>query len=154
MPYLIDGHNLIPKIPGLNLRKIDDEIALVKLLQSFCQRTGKKVEVYFDNAPPGFSGTRKFGNVTAVFVRAGGTADDRIRRRLSRLGGDAKNWSVVSSDRQVQAEARGVGAMVVSSGSFAKDLNQASITNQGENFEDKLLSPEEVDKWLEIFSKR
>ena len=31
MPYIIDGHNLIPNVPGLDLNKIDDEIQL-KLL--------------------------------------------------------------------------------------------------------------------------
>ncbi|MBP1702274.1 MAG: hypothetical protein H6Q38_1381, partial [Chloroflexi bacterium] len=37
MPYIVDGHNLIPKIPGLSLRAIDDEMQLIELLQEFCR---------------------------------------------------------------------------------------------------------------------
>ncbi len=33
--YIIDGHNLIPKLPGRSLRELDDEMALVGLLQTF-----------------------------------------------------------------------------------------------------------------------
>ena len=53
MPYIIDGHNLIPRIPDLSLQDIDDEMQLVEMLQDFCRISRKKVEVYFDNAPPG-----------------------------------------------------------------------------------------------------
>ena len=35
MSYLIDGHNLIPKIPGLTLRQMDDENELIEILQRF-----------------------------------------------------------------------------------------------------------------------
>ena len=67
MPYLIDGHNLIPKVPGLSLKAIDDEMQLVEKLQEFCRRRGKQVEVFFDKAPPGGRRVRVFGPVTARF---------------------------------------------------------------------------------------
>jgi len=79
MPYLIDGHNLIPKIAGLSLQDIDDETRLVEMLQDYCRRRGKKgVEVFFDNAPPGQPSKRVYGTVTAHFVRTGRTADAAI----------------------------------------------------------------------------
>ena len=53
MPFIVDGHNLIPKVPGLNLQDMEDELQLVELLQEFCRINRKQVEVYFDNAPPG-----------------------------------------------------------------------------------------------------
>src|SRR4026207_107874 len=99
MPYLIDGHNLIPKL-GLRLDSMDDEMELIPFLQEFCRRERKQVDVYFDGAPPAQAGTRKLGAVTAHFVRLGTTADDAIRTRLKTLGKSAKNWVVVSSDRQ------------------------------------------------------
>ena len=37
MPYLIDGHNLIPKVAGLSLKAVDDEMQLIELLQEFCR---------------------------------------------------------------------------------------------------------------------
>ncbi len=86
MPYLIDGHNLIPKIPGLSLQALDDENHLIQLLQVFCRMQRKQVEVYFDNAPAGLATVQRFGQVTAHFVRRGSTADAAIRQRLAAPG--------------------------------------------------------------------
>ena len=122
MPFLIDGHNLIPKL-GLSLRSADDEMQLVALLQTFCRAERKSVEVYFDGAPAGQVGTRRLGLVTAHFVRLGSTADTSIRVRLKTLGRAARNWTVVTSDRQVQAEARAAGATIISSDEFARQVN-------------------------------
>src|SRR5215216_6083127 len=124
MPYMIDGHNLIPKL-GLRLDAPDDEMELIQVLQEFRRRTGKDLEVYFDGAPASHAGSRKVGTITAHFVRLGTTADNAIRTQLRRLGKGAKNWTVVSSDRQVQAEANAVRAEVVSSETFAALLKQA-----------------------------
>ena len=152
MPYLIDGHNLIPHA-GLRLDAIDDEMELIALLQEFCRREGKQVEVYFDGAPPAQAGPRKLGAVKAQFVRKGATADDAIRSRLKKLGRSARNWTVVSSDRRVQAEARAASAEILSSETFAALLKQGSPSAE-KPAEDKPLSPSEVDEWLKLFEKR
>src|SRR5512138_751036 len=127
MPYLIDGHNLIPKV-GLRLDSLDDEMELITILQEFCRMErahAGQVEVFFDGAPAAQAGTRKLGAVTAHFVRLGTTADDAIRKRLKTLGKSAKNWTVISSDRQVRAEANAVRAEVITSDAFAATLKQA-----------------------------
>jgi hypothetical protein len=152
MPYLIDGHNLIPKL-GLQLESIDDEMELVAILQEFYRRTHKQVEVYFDGAPAPHAGTRKLGAVTAHFVRLGTTADNAIRNRLRTLGKNAKNWTVVTSDRQVQADAHAARAGVVSSDSFASMLKQARDAAP-KTTEDRKLSNEEVENWLKLFEER
>ncbi len=110
----------------------------------------KQVEVYFDGAPTPQAGTRKLGVVTAHFVRLGATADNAIRIRLKKLGRAAKNWTVVSSDRQVQAEAQAAHAEVISSNSFAKLLKQAR-DSAPKSAEDRKLSQKEVDDWLKLF---
>lgn len=153
MPYIIDGHNLIPKVPGLSLQELDDEQHLLEMLQEFCRRQRKQVEVFFDNAPPGGVRARNLGSVTARFVRQGTTADDAIRRRLANLGRAARNWTVVSSDQAVQAEARAVQAQVMPSEAFARSLVQSlddSRADQGE-IPDAALNPDEVDEWLHLF---
>lgn len=154
MPYIIDGHNLIPKIPGLSLDVIDDEQKLIEMLQEFCRRRRKRVDVYFDNAPPGGMRVRKLGVVTARFVRSGQTADDAIRTRLKRMGRSARNWTVVSSDRRVQASAQAVKARVESSELFSEVLLQT--LGWGPQERDKPqgeapLSPDEVESWLRLF---
>lgn len=152
MPYIIDGHNLIPKIPGFSLSEVDDENRLIELLQEFCRRRRKTAEVYFDNAPPGQLRVRKFGNIVAHYVRTGRTADDAIRERLQRLDRAARNWSVVSSDHAVQVAAKATKAQAISSESFADQLLAIDDGKPGSgDSEVPSLSPEEVDDWLEIF---
>ena len=74
MPYLIDGHNLIPKL-GLRLDSIDDEMELIAILQGFCRVERKQVEVFFDGAPAPQAGTRKLGAVSAHFVQLADAED-------------------------------------------------------------------------------
>lgn len=152
MPYLIDGHNLIPKL-GLQLDSIDDEMELIAILQEFCRLNRKQVDVYFDGTPVPHAGTRKSGPVTAHFVRLGSTADNAIRNRLKTLGKNARNWIVVSSDKRVQVEARDSQAEVISSDSFAATLKQAR-DSAPKSSADRKLSHDEVDEWMRIFQKR
>lgn len=153
MPYLIDGHNLIPRL-GLSLRAADDELQLIARLQAFCRVRRKQVEVYFDGAPPGQAGTRTVGPVTAHFVRQGSTADEAIRRRLHRLGRAARNWIVVSSDHAVQAAARAVGAQALESEAFAAQVIEAAREAPATATGNGKLSAEEVEAWLKVFREK
>ena len=150
MPYLIDGHNLIPKL-GLRLDSPDDEMELVAVLQDFARLKRQQVEVYFDGAPIGHAGTRSLGTVRAHFVRLGQTADNAIRARLVKMGKSAKNWIVVSSDREVQSAARVNQAQYISSEEFARTLKATRNSAPKTNNEDKKLSEKEVEDWLTIF---
>lgn len=150
MPYMIDGHNLIPKA-GLRLDSPDDEMELVAILQDFARVKRQQVEVYFDGAPIGQAGTRKLGTVRAHFVKLGQTADSAIRARLNKMEKDAKNWVVVSSDKEVQSSARVVHAKYISSEEFVKSLRAARNSSIKTNTNEKKISPTEVDEWLNLF---
>ena len=153
MPYLIDGHNLIPKV-GLHLNSPDDEMELVAILKEFARLKRQQVEVYFDGAPIGQAGTRKLGTVRAHFVPLGQTADSAIRLRLKKMEKDAKNWIIVSSDHEVQNAARVVRAQVVTSDEFVKMLRAATNSAPKANTENKKLSAQEVDEWLKLFREK
>ena len=152
MPYLIDGHNLIPKL-GLRLDSIDDEMELIAILQEFCRLERRQVDVYFDGAPTPHAGTRKLGAVTAHFSPVTTTADNAIRNRLRKLGKSAKNWIVVSSDRQVQTEARSARAEIISSDEFAKTLRQVMNSTKISKGE-RVVSKHEVDEWMQVFGRK
>lgn len=154
MPYLIDGHNLIPST-GLRLDSPDDEIELMRVLQEFARSRRRDVEVYFDGAPPGFAGTRRLGRVTAHFVRAGSTADAAIQSKLQNLGGAARNWIVVSSDRQVQSAARQAHARSLPSSEFAGVLrSELDTTDRGTSSDkaEQALTSEEIERWSRMFN--
>lgn len=149
MPYLIDGHNLIPKI-GLHLDSADDEMELVGIIQEFARLSRRSVEIYFDGAPAGQPRTKKFGTGAAHFVRMSSSADAAIKTRIRNLGPAARNWSVVTSDRDVQSAARAAHAEVVSSEDFARRLKQLQQSSEGTTGERKV-TPEEVQEWLRLF---
>ena len=149
MPYIIDGHNLIDKIPSLGLDDLDDEKALIEILQDFCLQTGKDVEVYFDRAASGHSRASVHGRVTARFVRSGETADQAIARHLKRLGSSASNWTVVSSDHEVQNAARRARSRIIPSEQFNREL--AAGPTGDESGESPHISADEIDEWLDMF---
>ena len=152
MTYLIDGHNLIGKIPWLDLSAMDDEIELIQALQVFARKRRKQIEVYFDRASPGFSGKKTYGNVVAFFVTRGHSADDAILARLRSLGKSAANSIVVSSDRTVQVNARENRAKIVSSEVFAGELKKAIQARDREGLSnDPAMDEKDVDFWLDLF---
>ncbi|MEW6084121.1 MAG: NYN domain-containing protein [Chloroflexota bacterium] len=149
MPYLIDGHNLIPKL-GLRLDSLDDEAELIAILQEFCRLERRQAEVFFDAAPSPHAGTRKLGAVTAHFSPVGASADNAIRNRLKKLGKAAKNWTVVSSDREVQSNARAAQAEVVSADEFARIIKGAMNSPRVTKTE-RVVSENEIEEWMKMF---
>lgn len=153
MIMIIDGHNLISKIPETSLADPDDEEKLVRILQDYCRVRRKTIEVYFDAAPAGWSGERRYGLVRAHFVRSGITADEAIMDRLRKLGKRARNVIVVSSDRQVQQAARAAHAEVTSSEDFAADWQSLQEETPGLDPNDRLLTEEELAVWEAMFKR-
>ena len=80
MHYLIDGHNLIARVPGLSLADPDDEVKLLQLLKRWAAAdTRRKVTVIFDKGLPG--GEAKHlsgGGVRAIFAPDNRSADALI----------------------------------------------------------------------------
>ena len=85
MPLLIDGHNLIGRLPDLDLDDPDDEAKLVARLRAYCIRARKHATVIFDRGlPGGRSRELSGGGVETVFASAGRTADSILRGRIHR----------------------------------------------------------------------
>jgi predicted RNA-binding protein with PIN domain len=153
MSYLIDGHNLIPNVRGISLQDLDDEIALIKLLQTFARKSRRKVEVFFDKAPEREARTQNYGTIKVHFVRQSITADEAIIQRLYTMEKRAKNWTVVTSDRQIAAVVKAVHATLLSSQDFAKLLQKTLDSTEEMNRQDKTLGEAEVAEWLRLFGE-
>jgi predicted RNA-binding protein with PIN domain len=156
MPYLIDGHNLIPKIPGLALGDIDVEISLIKILQEYCRKRRITIDVFFDKAPPVQAGTRKHGQVTAHYIRQTSSADAAIISRLQKAGRSARNMTVVTSDREVASASKDMGAKVIPSQDFVRNhlLHKPGNETNHEKDTDPNIDNNEVDYWLTQFDKK
>jgi predicted RNA-binding protein with PIN domain len=153
--YLIDGHNLIPKIRGLTLKQADDEQALIEVLQNYKRLSRKKMEVYFDGAPIDQAGPRKMGGIQTYFIKKGQTADDAIVSRLRKMGNRAKQLIVVTSDRRIIREVQAVHASVITSVEFAKQIEKTlSASPSGGKPDPSGMSETELDNWLNLFNKK
>lgn len=156
MKYLIDGHNLIPKV-GLKLSNPEDEAYLLERLREFARLTGRSLEVFFDKGANGFAHEQKVGTIKVHFVSGQTTADEVIINRVSKAK-RPEEIIVVSSDRHVQVQARGFGARVAASEKFADEM-RAVFTNPpkrknrsgSETRPEPLLSDREVNYWADVF---
>lgn len=154
MTLVIDGHNLVPKIPGMHLTDLDDEVRLIQLVQEYCRLRRNNAELFFDGALPGMPGVKTGGLVHVHGIQKGLTADQAMIEFLSAKGKAAKNYTLVSSDRRVQAEAHSLGCTVISSDQFSAELvNTLSKISEQKKTQDKPLSAAEVDEWLDVFGK-
>lgn len=126
---------------------------LVMMLQEYCRLRRKSVEVYFDQAPAGEAGKRQYGQVRAIFVRESSEADQAIFDRLHQLGKQARNYIVVSSDRQVQQAARAVHARVVTSEAFAAEWQKLVDDEPDLDPRNRLLTKDELEAWENLFKR-
>ena len=121
---VIDGHNLIPKVPGIQLADPDDENKLIQMIGEYCRLSRTRADLFFDGAPAGSTPRSRHGLVSVHHVKQGGTADDAIIRHLRREGQNARNILVISSDHRVQVEAKALRAETMTSEAFNSTMQQ------------------------------
>jgi predicted RNA-binding protein with PIN domain len=149
VPILIDGHNLIGRMPTLSLRDAHDEEELVRLLISYQARTGKAITVVFD---PGetfaLAQARRLGGLEVVFAPHGSSADAAIVRRM-RQSRNPAGWLVITSDQELATDVTHLGARVQTAEAFAAGLGRPA--EESPDWKDMPPSPDEVDAWLSLF---
>ncbi len=151
MPYMIDGHNLIGKLPDISLDDPNDEALLVQKLASFAARTGKNCLVVFDHGLPGGSSRMSTRSVQVVFASGRSSADRVMMERIRKIP-DPLNWTVVTSDHDVMNTARLFRMKTLYSEEFVTMMEYAppKVEDVGEAT-DVHLSESEVDEWLDMF---
>lgn len=155
MHYLIDGHNLIAKMPDISLDDPDDEVKLVLRLRSWAaQRKKRRVTVIFDGGMPGGKDVKlSTPSVKVVFAQEGRTADALLITRIYKAK-NAPEFTVVSSDNQILNAAQKRRMPLIKSDNFASKLGRDEedsrvITAVSED--DPHVSHEEVAEWLDLF---
>lgn len=152
---LIDGHNLIGRLPGLKLSDPDDEAKLVSLLKRYRARHKRPIVVVFDGAPVGGRSRDLTGaGVEVVFARVGRTADGVIKERI-RASRNPQQLTVVTSDADVARVARACRAgQVQAAEDFAAGvLRELEPGESPSQVRDVALGPDEVAEWEELFRK-
>jgi len=143
--YIIDGNNLIGKIPELNkLQKKEkqqsrEKIAL--LLQRYFHNPNVKISLHFDGFPK--DEIRITGGT--IYYSKNLTADELIKKEIEQSK-NPRNLVIVSSDLSIASFAQKCSCTVLSAEKFAKQI----ITVPPEEEEKKRLkeldNPEEFKK--------
>jgi uncharacterized protein len=154
MHWMIDGHNLIPNVPGISLHDLDDEAALIEWLSVYTRKTQDEIELFFDKGNTGSLKPRHINRIQVTFVPSHRTADQAIIDRLRGLGGKAADYTVVSSDHVIQVNARAVRAKVMESKAFVQrvleKLSEETPTGTGKNG----IPDDELQWWVDFFEHR
>ncbi len=156
MPLLVDGHNLIGQIPGIKLSDADDEGELIMLLRRYSTaKRSRQVVVVFDHGVYGHPQKLDGYGITCHFARSPQDADAHLIKRLRALK-RPRDWTLVTSDRQVMRVAEERGVKVISSQEFARQLlaAPARVAALPEEKRDVQLSEAEIAEWMEIFQNR
>src|SRR6266508_2082343 len=156
MPLLVDGHNLIGQIPGIKLSDADDEGELVMLLRRYSTaKRGRQVVVVFDHGVYGHPQKLDGYGITCHFARSPQDADAQLIKRLRALK-RPRDWTLVTSDREVVRMAEECGVKVMSSQEFARQLlaGPARANTALTEKPDRQLSEAEIAEWMEIFRSR
>jgi len=148
MPLLIDGHNLIGRMPELSLEDPHDEAKLVQRVRRYCRRRHRRATIVFDAGLPGGRASHLSASpVEVIFASSSSSADRVIRQRILDAR-DPRGLVVVSSDRAVQEVARSRGARVVAAEQFAAQWLGAPDRRQPAK---PSVSGDELREWLELF---
>jgi predicted RNA-binding protein with PIN domain len=127
---LVDGNNVIGSVADGWWR---DRPGAVRHLVARLQRlaaTGADVEVVFDTRPDDLPEGEYDGVVVHYATRRGrNAADDRIVELVAER--DATTIEVVTSDRALADQVRGLGAMVTGAGSFLARLDAVEADPRG-----------------------
>ncbi len=155
MHYLIDGHNLIGKMPDISLSDPDDEVQLVLRLRSWTAVSKKRqVTVYFDGGVPGGKNVKlSTSQVRVVFASLGRSADALIISQINQAQ-NPPEYLLITSDQEIIKAADGRKMKHLRSEKFTAHLSQqwddtrpgATITD-----DDPVLSEAEVQDWLAAF---
>jgi len=145
MPILIDGNNLLHRLPKSQRSRADVRTQVLEITR----RETLSVIVVFDGPPPtGAPARESLGNVTVVYAGSR-TADDVIVSMLPG-GAETKQFSVVTDDRVLADRVRERGAKVRR---LAEWQGRRTQKPRPSKFESKLSSHDIAD-WESFFANR
>ncbi|OYD16840.1 hypothetical protein CH330_01700 [candidate division WOR-3 bacterium JGI_Cruoil_03_51_56] len=154
--FIIDGYNLIHKMPDLvplvndNLERAREVI--INLLVRFKARKKIRVVVVFDGKDAGQSAKFSSRGIEILFSRLPEKADNRIVKMI-RAAKHPKAWTVVSSDRWIGDQAQTFGAKTIPAEEFARLLKPDNRSEEKIQDEKPEMKPGDLAEWVEYFRK-
>lgn len=163
MIYVIDGHNLIGKMPDIKLSDPDDEQRLVNRLSDWVRLSRRReVRVHFDPGEfGGYNNLLSISRIKVQFARVGKTADADIIRFIQTIK-NPQEYTLVTSDREIILAARRRRVGYILSEEFSLMIaEELSVDDQPEadeeptpeaGTEDEInLDEAALTSWIDIF---
>jgi len=142
--YIIDGNNLIGKLPDLiKLQKKDKQSSrekLVLILDRYFADKKSKNFLHLD----GYPNEKINSNQAKIVYSENKTADEKIKYQIEKLK-STRNTSVVTSDSNLAQFAKVCGCNIISSENFVKMI-RTSNRNDDEEQRIKEISNQEILK--------
>jgi len=155
---IIDAWNVIWKIPDL-ASLIPEDLQLARqrfnmLLQNQFQNKSIIYKIIYDGQSGMISSNAENRKQDIRFTKNPENADQNIINFI-KTKKKPQQWTIVSSDNEVQMRAKNLGASVISSEDFIKKLNKRHLEK---SLIPKKVNPnisrEEIDYWLEMFEDK
>jgi predicted RNA-binding protein with PIN domain len=143
--YIIDGNNLIGKIPSIKkLQRSNKQASREKisfLLGRYFAKRKASVSLHFDGYPG------ESIKVSGIKIRysENRTADERIKTEIEKSK-NPKNIIVVTSDNNVAEFARVCSCQIIKSEEFSKQLLNSNSADEEKIRIDELKNPEEFKR--------
>jgi predicted RNA-binding protein with PIN domain len=163
MHYIIDGHNLIGKMPDISLKDPNDEVKLTLRIKSWVAESKKRqVTLFFDGGIQGSHLNRLSSrNMKVIFAPAGKTADSLIITHMRKLK-NPRQYTLVTSDREIIGAAKTLRIRSYLSEEFIERMGfvfserpekeQVDATpKKPEKPDDPKISDADVQEWLDLF---
>ena len=150
MPYVVDGNNVMGRVPKTARDLPQARSRLIHDLVRFVSAHKVKVKVIFDGHPDErFPEGCVFKGVHILYARSGGDADGRIKELLGKSS-YKRDTIMVSSDKALVSFADRQGARTLASHKFRQMLAEI----QDHVFPEKTggSTPVDVEEWLEFFA--
>jgi predicted RNA-binding protein with PIN domain len=142
-------------MPDISLEEQDDEVKLILVLRSWAvARQKREVTIIFDGGlPGGYQQRLSTSSINVIFAAEGRSADALLISRIKKVP-NPPEYTLVSSDRTIQAAAAALNMTVLSSEAFIKMLREEhnpppQVTPQKPD--EAALSSAEVEEWLALF---
>ena len=154
---IIDGWNLAWKIPEI-ARYIPDDLhrartMLKTRIQNYYQQKNVILKIVYDGKAGILNQDKSNRKIDIRYSRDPEKADHLIIKFLKK-NPNPKQWSVVTSDRELAGKVSNSGARVISSETFLKKISSSSSDHAGDSEkQDPQLSRAELDYWMQKFQE-
>jgi predicted RNA-binding protein with PIN domain len=150
MAYIVDGNNVMGQVPGWHRDKSKARRLLITDIARFARAMKARVTVVFDGAPePGAPDGSTVSGVKLLYAERGSNADARIER-LVETSANPRGLTVVTSDRHLAFLVKSLGANVIRSGEFRKQMKLVVESKQDDENREQF-DVRDVDEWMRYF---